>query len=555
MSPAPHFGRQISGFGLGGCDAQAKTRNITRRSGIIKDGWNGGLDLEQNVNGAPTLAVKRMSKAFPGVQALDKVDFDAYAGQVTALLGENGAGKSTLMKILSGVYQADEGEIYLNGTQIQPQNPHQAQELGISIIYQEFNLTPNQNVYTNIFLGREPMQKNLLGKLGFVDGHYMSRQSDQLLTQVGARFSNDRLVRNLSVAEQQMVEIAKALSVQAKVIIMDEPSSALGKEEVQVLFNIIKDLKAQGLAIIFITHRLEEVFEIADRAIVLRDGRRVGEVKVAEATPEQIIGLMVGRALDRSSVHERVVATQEVVLEVRNLNRKGLLHGITFKLHRGEILGLAGLVGAGRTETARAIFGADRIDTGEIYIEGKLVEITSPDSAVKVGLALVPEGRQTQGLVLIQTVERNIALPNLDFLARNYFVNRGRTRQLVQKFVDKLNIRTPSLEQRVLNLSGGNQQKVVLAKWLASNPKVLILDEPTRGIDVGAKAEVYTIMNDLVRQGIGIIMISSEMPEILAISDRILVMYEGRITGELTRAEATQERIMTLASGQVLNAV
>jgi ribose transport system ATP-binding protein len=336
---------------------------------------------------------------------------------------------------------------------------------------------------------------------------------------------------------------------------MDEPSSALGKEEVQVLFNIIKDLKEQGLAIIFITHRLEEVFEIADRVIVLRDGRRVGEVKVAEATAEQIIGLMVGRALDRSSVHERLVATQEVVLEVRNLNRKGLLHGITFKLHRGEILGLAGLVGAGRTETARAIFGVDRIDTGEIYIEGRLVEITSPDSAVKVGLALVPEGRQTQGLVLIQTVERNIALPNLDLLARNYFVNRVRTRQLVQKFVDKLNIRTPSLEQRVLNLSGGNQQKVVLAKWLASNPKVLILDEPTRGIDVGAKAEVYTIMNDLVRQGIGIIMISSEMPEILAISDRILVMYEGRIMGELTRAEATQERIMTLASGQALNVV
>lgn len=514
----------------------------------------GGSELDQNVKGTPVLTVRGVSKAFPGVQALDKVDFEANVGQVTALLGENGAGKSTLMKILSGVYKADEGEIYLNGTQIQPQNPHQAQESGISIIYQEFNLTPNQNVYTNIFLGREPMQKGLLGRLGFVDGRYMRRNSDQLLAQVGARFSKDRLVRNLSVAEQQMVEIAKALSVQAKVIIMDEPSSALGKEEVRVLFGIIQDLKEQGLAIIFITHRLEEVFEIADRAIVFRDGRRAGEVKVSDATADQIIGLMVGRALDRSHMHERVAATQDVVLEVRNLNRKGILHEINFELRRGEILGLAGLVGAGRTETARAIFGADRIDTGEIYIDGKLVEIGSPDSAVKAGLALVPEGRQTQGLVLIQTVERNIALPNLDSLSRNKFINRGKMRRLVVKYVDKLNIRTPSIEQRVLNLSGGNQQKVVLAKWLASDPKVLILDEPTRGIDVGAKAEVYAIMNDLAQQGIGIIMISSEMPEILAMSDRILVMCEGRMMGELTRSEATQERIMTLASGQSLEA-
>jgi ABC-type sugar transport system ATPase subunit len=510
--------------------------------------------LDQGKNGAPCLIVKGMSKAFPGVQALDNVDFEAYAGQVTALLGENGAGKSTMMKILSGVYRADQGEIHLNGAQIQPQNPQQAQELGISIIYQEFNLTPNQNVYTNIFLGREPVRKDLLGKLGFVDSRYMRQHSNQLLSQVGARFGTDRLVRDLSVAEQQMVEISKALSVQAKVIIMDEPSSALGKEEVQVLFDIIKDLKEHGLAIIFITHRLEEVFEIADRAIVLRDGRRVGELNVREATAEQMIGLMVGRALDRSSVHERMVATEEVVLKVRDLSRKGVLHGIGFELHRGEILCLAGLVGAGRTEVARAIFGVDRIDSGEIHIGGKPVDLKSPDSAVKAGLALVPEGRQSQGLVVIQTVERNIALPNLDSLVHMGFVNRGKTRQVAQDYVDRLNIRTPSLEQRVLNLSGGNQQKVVLAKWLASNPKVLILDEPTRGIDVGAKAEVYAIMNDLAEQGIGIIMVSSEMPEILAISDRILVMYEGRIMGELSRAEATQERIMTLASGQVLGA-
>ena len=511
--------------------------------------------MGQNANEKPILTVNGVSKAFPGVQALDKVHFEAYAGQVTALLGENGAGKSTLMKILSGVYQPDEGEIHLNGAQISPQNPHQAQELGISIIYQEFNLTPNQNVYTNIHLGREPMMGGLLGRLGFVDARHMREHSDELLAQVGAHFTNDRLVRNLSVAEQQIVEIAKALSVQCKVIIMDEPTSALGKEEVGVLFEIIENLKKQGLAIIFITHRLEEVFEVADRVIVFRDGRWAGEVKIGEATADQIIALMVGRALDRGHMHERAAATQEVVLEVRNLNRKGMLEDINFSLYRGEILGLAGLVGAGRTETARAIFGADRIDSGEIYIDGKLIEITSPDSAVKAGLALVPEGRQTQGLVLIQTVEKNIALPNLDSLSRNSFVNRGKMRALATTFVSKLNIRTPSLEQRLLNLSGGNQQKVVLAKWLASNPKVLILDEPTRGIDVGAKAEVYAIMNDLVEQGIGIIMISSEMPEILAMSDRILVMYEGHIMGELTRAEATQERIMSLASGQVMETV
>ncbi len=511
--------------------------------------------MDQNTHETPILTIKEMSKAFPGVQALDKVNFEAYAGQVTALLGENGAGKSTLMKILCGVYKADEGEIFLNGKKIEPQNPHQAQDLGISIIYQEFNLTPNQNVFTNIFLGREPMIKGLMGKMGFVDSHFMRQHSEKLLAQVGARFRNDRLVNSLSVAEQQMVEIAKALSVQAKVIVMDEPTSALGKEEVKVLFDIIQDLKSQGLAIIFITHRLEEVFEIADRAIVFRDGHWAGEVKVAEATSEQIIGLMVGRALDRSQVHEGVVATQEIILQVKNLNRKGMLHNINFELHRGEILAFAGLVGAGRTETARALFGADRMDTGEIFIDGKLVEIKSPDSAMKAGLALVPEGRQTQGLVLMQTVERNIALPNLDALSQNYMVNHRKMRQLVQRFVDLMNIRTPSLEQRVLNLSGGNQQKVVLAKWLASNPKVLILDEPTRGIDVGAKAEVYEIMNNLVQQGIGIIMISSEMPEILAISDRILVMFEGRIMGELSRANATQERIMTLASGKALEAV
>ncbi len=507
------------------------------------------MDTE-NTN-KPLLEVKGVSKAFPGVQALDNVDFEAYGGEVVALLGENGAGKSTLMKILSGVYQPDSGEIWLNGSIIHPQDPHQAQELGISIIYQEFNLTPNQSATTNIFLGREIKNKGIWGKLGFVDYNQQKKIARELLDKVGSHVNVNDIIRNLSVAEQQMVEIAKALAVDAKVVIMDEPTSALGKEETATLFRIIENLKSQGLAVIFITHRLEEVFEIADRIIVFRDGKRVGGLRINEATPDKIISMMVGRDLDRSAVRQ-THSSQEVIFEVRNLTRKGVIDNVSFSLKRGEILGLAGLVGAGRTETARAIFGADPMDYGEIYVEGKLAEIKSPVDALKYGIALVPENRQTQGLVLIHSVERNIMLPNLSNLANKGFIKVQKSRQVVNEFVSKLNVRTPSIQQRVMNLSGGNQQKVVLAKWLASNPKVLILDEPTRGIDVGAKAEVYAIMNELVKQGIGIIMISSEMPEILAMSDRILVMCEGKVMGILDRAEATQEKIMTLASGHIV---
>ena len=498
----------------------------------------------------PLLEVRGVSKAFPGVQALDNVDFEAYAGEVVALLGENGAGKSTLMKILSGAYHMDKGEIWLKGRQVTPQNPHHAQQLGISIIYQEFNLTPNQSVSTNIFLGREPYEKGLGGLVRFVDRQYMRREAVRLLKRVGARFSVDALVRDLSVAEQQMVEIAKALADKAEVIIMDEPTSALGEEEVVVLFDIVRSLKEQGLAIIFITHRLEEIFHIADRLIVFRDGKRVGGLPIGEATTQKIISLMVGRPLEEVFQHSDS-QKGDVVLEVRGLTRRGVIEDVSFSLHRGEILGLAGLVGAGRTETVRTIFGADPLDAGEIFIDGKKVEIHSPEAAVKLGLSLVPENRQSQGLMLIHDVERNIVIPNLDWLFPSRLVNPQRTHDLGQQYVERLNIRTPDLAQKVMFLSGGNQQKVVLAKWLAANPKVLILDEPTRGIDVGAKAEVHAIMNDLAQQGIGIIMISSEMPEILAMSDRIVVMYEGRVTGVLSRAEATQERIMAYASGHI----
>lgn len=501
----------------------------------------------------PLLEVRGVSKAFPGVQALENVNFEAYPGEVVALLGENGAGKSTLMKILSGVYHMDSGQIRLRGQLTVPRDPHHAQQLGIAIIYQEFNLTPNQSVATNIFLGREPYVPGLFGIARVVDYQRMRRESAALLAQVGARFSPDVLVRDLSVAQQQMVEIAKALAVKAEIIIMDEPTSALGPEEVTVLFEIVHRLKSQGLAVIFITHRLEEVFRVADRIVVLRDGRRVGAMPIDQANTEAIISLMVGRALEGHFRTDAARRGGETVLEVRGLTRRGVIHDVSFSLRRGEILGIAGLVGAGRTETVRAIFGADPLDAGEIYVEGRRVPITSPEVAMQAGLALVPENRQRQGLVLIQSVERNIALPSLDRLSRHRFVDGGRMRQLGQTYVDRLRIRTPSLEQRVLFLSGGNQQKVVLAKWLATGPKVLILDEPTRGIDVGAKAEVHSIMRDLAERGIGIIMISSEMPEILAMSDRILVMCEGRVAGILDRAEATQERIMAYASGAALS--
>jgi ribose transport system ATP-binding protein len=510
--------------------------------------------LTVQTGSVPLLEVRGLSKAFPGVQALDKVDFDAYHGEVVALLGENGAGKSTLMKILSGVYQRDEGLIFMNGNRVDPENPHHARELGISIIYQEFNLTRNQTVWMNIFLGRELHRKGLFGAIRFADRRAMRAKTVELLHRVGARFSPDELVRNLSVAEQQMVEIAKALAQDARVIIMDEPTSALGSEEVAILFQIIQSLKAQNLAVIFITHRLEEVFRIANRIVVFRDGKRVGILPLEEATINKVVSLMVGRYLDRKAVHRTGNGdrrTQQVILEVRHLSRKGDLQDINFELRRGEILGVAGLIGAGRTELARAIFGADPVDAGEILIDGHAVNVRSPDSAVKAGIALVPENRQQQGLVLIHSVKRNIALPILDALSRNGIIRQREMQSLVMDYIHRLRIRTPSPLQRAINLSGGNQQKVVLAKWLAMAPKVLIMDEPTRGIDVGAKSEIYAIMNDLAQQGVGVIMISSEMPEILAMSDRILTMREGRLTGMLKRSEATQEKIMALLSTSI----
>ncbi len=499
----------------------------------------------------PILRVEGVSKSFPGVKALDNVDFEVYPGEVVALIGENGAGKSTLMKILAGAYTRDSGQIYLRGKPVELMNPFHAQQMGISIIYQEFNLSPTQTVAANIFVSREPRQKGLGRFFGFVDRRQMEAEADKLLKVVGAQARPDDIIRNLSVAARQQVEIAKALSVDASIIIMDEPTSALGDDEVKFLFQNMRELKAQGRGIVFITHRLEEIFEVADRIIVFRDGQRVGSLPIAEATTEKIISLMVGRVMDEI-FHKEKAEIGEPILEVRSLTAQGVVEDVSFTLRRGEILGIAGLVGAGRTEMVQLLFGAAPKDSGQILVEGKPVEITSPESAMRAGLGLVPEDRANQGLVLLLSVRDNTTMPTLNRLSHFGWVDRKAVDTAAEDYVSRLSVRTPSLDQKCMFLSGGNQQKVVVAKWLLSNPKVLILDEPTRGIDVGAKAEIHALMSALAKQGMGVIMISSEMPEILGMSDRILVMHEGRMAGILDRKDATQEKIMAYATGQTV---
>ncbi len=496
------------------------------------------------------LQMEGISKAFPGVQALEDVDLEVSAGEVVALVGENGAGKSTLMKILCGALKKDSGRILLHGKPVDISSPYVAQKLGIAIIYQEFNLTPNQTAAANIFITREPRLSGLGGLFDLVDRRKMEAEAQKQLNRVGARVSSTTLIQNLSVAEQQMVEVARALAVDARIIIMDEPTSALGEDEVEILFQIIATLKDNGIAVIFITHRLEEVLRISDRVVVLRDGRRIGGLTTKDATPEIIIQMMVGRQLLDGMFHKENAPIGAPLMEVNGLTAKGVVKDVSFTLRRGEILGVAGLVGAGRTEMARLLFGADRKDAGEIRIDGQVVTINSPVDAVHAGIGLVPEDRGLQGLVLKLTVMENIAMPSLDRLSQFKMVKRSALLNMAQSFVDKLNIRTPHLRQKAMFLSGGNQQKVVLAKWLAVHPKALILDEPTRGIDVGAKAEVHALMSRLASDGMGIMMISSELPEIMGMSDRIMVMHEGRVAGILDRAEATQEKIMAYASGE-----
>jgi ribose transport system ATP-binding protein len=491
------------------------------------------------------LEMRDITKRFPGVLALNKTQLNLFAGEVHCLLGENGAGKSTMMKILAGAIPLDEGEIRIDDQPVTIHSPHHAQQLGISMIYQEFNLSPYLSVAENIFLGREPR----IGRSPFIDWRRMYREAEEILERIRIKLDVRRPVNELSVAQQQMVEIAKALSVNAKIIVMDEPSATLTDHELAALFDLIRTLRRQGMGLIYISHRLEEIFEIGDRVTVMRDGHHVATKYAKDLTRDEIIQMMVGREL-KDEYPKEICPRGAERLRVEGLARVGKFRDVSFSLHAGEIVGLTGLVGAGRTEVARAIFGADAISAGTIQLDGAPVQLKSPQDAIRLGVGLLTEDRKNQGLVLGMTVRENTTLANLKSLVRGLFVDRRRERSVAEKYVKELQIKTPSIEQTAQNLSGGNQQKVVLAKWLFTDSKVLIFDEPTRGIDVGAKVEIYKLMNALVKGGAAVLMISSELPEVLGMCDRILVMHEGRIAGELSRAEATQEKVMRLATGQ-----
>jgi ribose transport system ATP-binding protein len=485
-----------------------------------------------------------ISKSFPGVQALQDVHFEVLPGEIHALVGENGAGKSTLMKALTGGQPADDGRIIWRGQPVDIQNPHDAQALGISMIHQELSLLPFRTVGQNVYLGREPTWF----LPGTINWQQLYAQTGALLQRLDLDVDPRTEAQNLSIAQQQMVEVAKALSIDASLIAMDEPTSSLTEKETEILFDVMRSLKAQGVSIIFISHRLEEVFEISDRVTVLRDGRHIATKPTSELDHNQIVSLMVGRELD-DMYHYSETERQDVALQVRDLSEGRELKHASLTLHGGEILGLAGLIGAGRTALAETLFGIRRATTGEIWLAGERVKIHSPQQAIKQGLGFVPEDRKLQGLFLNMAVRENIDMSSLEQVSQAGFIRRKQANALGRELVEKLDIRTPSLDQTVGNLSGGNQQKVVIARWLTLAPQVLILDEPTRGVDVGAKSEIHALMRDLAAQGVGVLMISSDLPEVLGVSDRILVMHEGRVTGEFSRAEATQDKIMHAATG------
>jgi ABC-type sugar transport system ATPase subunit len=487
------------------------------------------------------LEMRGISKSFPGVQALADVDLDLHAGEVLALLGENGAGKSTLIKVLAGVHRPERGSIRIAGTPAPIRNPADARRAGVAVIYQEFNLVPGLTAAANIFLGRE------LTAAGWIRTNEEERQAAELFRRIGVAVPADAICRELTVAQQQVVEIAKALAMDARILVMDEPSATLTPAEVERLFGIIRELKAHGLGIIYISHRLDEIFAIADRVMVLRDGRNVATLPITEVDRDRLIEMMVGRKLDQE-FPRREVTPGEPRLVVRNLCRGDKVRDVSFTVHRGEIVGLTGLVGSGRTETARLIFGADRAERGTIELDGRLLAIRRPRDAIRAGIALLTEDRKSQGLVLAHSAVQNFGLPNLKRFSRAGVLQTRQERHAFARFVDTLQIHIARDDQPVRNLSGGNQQKVVLAKWLQRNCDVVIFDEPTRGIDVGAKYEIYLLMNQLAAEGKAILMISSELPEVLGMSDRVLVMHEGRITGEIRDVpRASQEDILRLA--------
>ncbi|MCH8047945.1 MAG: sugar ABC transporter ATP-binding protein [Planctomycetes bacterium] len=489
-----------------------------------------------------------LSKRFPGVQALLNVDLQVARGEVLAVIGENGAGKSTLMKILAGVQMPDEGQILIDGSPVRIANVRQATELGIALIHQELNLSDNLDVGANIYLGREPL------KAGLIDRRRIAAQAEQYLDMVGLDCSPRTIVSHLSIGQQQMVEIAKALSADARILIMDEPTSSLSSRETDRLFEVIGQLRDRGVSIVYISHRLGEVREIADRVSVLRDGENAGELAKSEITHDNMVRLMVGRDISQFYVrtpHE----VGKTVLRVEGLRVPGRAeHAIDFSVRAGEIVGMAGLVGAGRTELLQVLFGVDRAERGTIRIDGKLAKLSSPLDAIRCGVSLVPEDRKQAGLIMEMSVRENLSLASLRRDQRGGLLNRTAEQNIARDMIQRLAIRTPGAEQTVQYLSGGNQQKVVLGKWLAMRPRVLLMDEPTRGVDVGAKQEIYRMMERLASKGVAILFVSSEMEEILNMSDRALVMHEGRIAGELSRDQLSEESIMQLATGNILAA-
>ncbi len=487
------------------------------------------------------LEIREIDKSFPGVQALKGVDLDLYSGEVLALLGENGAGKSTLIKILGGAHAPTAGNVLVGGREVDLSTPHASQAAGIGIIYQEFNLVPHLSARENIFLGQES------GRGGFIDTGEERRKAFDLFRRLGTPIDPEQRCSDMTVAQQQVVEIAKALSQDARILVMDEPSATLTPQEVERLLKIVRELRTQGLGIIYISHRLEEVYEISDRIMVLRDGGHVATRPTGELGREALIELMVGRKLENEfPSHEPRIGDER--LEVRGLSRGTAVRDISFSARAGEILALTGLVGAGRTETVRLLFGADQPDSGSISLDGEALHFSNPRQAIRAGIGLLTEDRKGQGLVLMHSVRENFGLPNLEEFSRWGMVDRHNEQTSFSSFVDSLRIKVPHQDELARNLSGGNQQKVVLAKWLQRNCEVIIFDEPTRGIDVGSKYEIYLLIQELAAQGKVIIMISSELPEVLGLADRVLVMHEGRITGEITDVRnATQEDIMRMA--------
>ena len=489
------------------------------------------------------LTMKGIDKSFPGVHALDHVDLEVRKGEVLALMGENGAGKSTLMKVLTGIYTKDAGTITYEGKEVEFENPRAAQAAGVVIVHQELNMLSHLTVAQNIFIGRELMN----GKL--IDDTRMNEESRKLFEKLNIDIDPTETMGNLTVGKQQMCEIAKAISHEAKVIIFDEPSAALTEAEIEELFKIIRDLKKKGMGIVYISHRMDEIKVITDRVTVMRDGTYVGTLITKDCTKDDIINMMVGRVIYEDPKAESAVPKNApVVLKVEHLNAGKMVRDVSFELRKGEILGFSGLMGAGRTETARALFGADPKESGDIYINGKKVEIKNPMDAVKNGIGYLSEDRKRYGIVVGKSVAENTTMASLQNFMKGLFIDKKKEDQTAWEHVKSLKTKTPAVDTKVVNLSGGNQQKVVIAKWLTRDCDILIFDEPTRGIDVGAKSEIYTLMNELVAQGKSIIMISSEMTEILRMSDRIVVMCEGKKTGELDISEATQENIMHMAT-------